>query len=68
MLKRVMSRFFKEFFFLAVPKNFAGEPFCAVFQKVSGSENVYGRERGKSKISVETFLSYSAKNFRWGTL
>ena len=27
---------------LAVPKNFVGEPFCAVFQKNSGSEKVYG--------------------------
>ena len=41
MLKRVMSRFFVEFFCLAVPKNFAWEPFCAVFQKISGSEKVY---------------------------
>ena len=49
MLKRVMSRFFIEFFCLAIPKNFAGQPFCAVFQKVSGSENVYGRERGSIK-------------------
>ena len=30
------------FFCLAVPKNFVGEPFCAVFQKISGTEKVYG--------------------------
>ena len=30
------------FFCLTVPKNFVGEPFCAVFQKFSGSEKVYG--------------------------
>ncbi len=26
---------------LTVPKNFVGQPFCAVFQKFSGSEKVY---------------------------
>ena len=30
------------FFCLTVPKNFVEEPFCAVFQKISGSEKVYG--------------------------
>ena len=34
--------FFCRIFCLAVPKNFAVEPFCAVFQKIFGSENVYG--------------------------
>ena len=29
-------------FCLPVPKNFVEEPFCAVFQKNSGSEKVYG--------------------------
>ena len=29
-------------FCLTVPRNFIGEPFCAVFQKISGSEKVYG--------------------------
>ena len=29
-------------FCLTVPKNFVGEPFCAVFQKISGSQKVYG--------------------------
>ena len=33
-----VSKFSVENFCLAVPKNFAGEPFCAVFRKVSGSE------------------------------
>ena len=30
------------FFCLTVPKNSLGELFCAVFQKISGSEKVYG--------------------------
>ena len=38
MLERNMSQFFAEVFGLAVPKNIAGEPFCAVFWKISGSD------------------------------
>ena len=38
MFRRVMSQLFVENFCLAVPKNFAGEPFCAVFPKDSGSD------------------------------
>ena len=30
------------FFGLTVPKNFVAESFCAVFQKNSGCEKVYG--------------------------
>ena len=33
---------FRHFFYLAEPKNFAGEPFCAVCQKNSGIGKVYG--------------------------
>ena len=35
-------RFEAKIFCLTVPKNFVGEPFCAVFQKISGSQKVYG--------------------------
>ena len=34
--------FLSKSFCLTVLKNFVGEPFCAVCQKVSGSEKVYG--------------------------
>ena len=34
--------FVLKFFCLTVPKNFIREPFCAVFQKISGSEKAYG--------------------------
>ena len=34
--------FLSNFFCLTVPKNFVGEPFCAVFLKISVSEKVYG--------------------------
>ena len=36
-----------------MPKNFVGEPFCAVFQEISGSEKVNGSERGE----YQDFLS-----------
>ena len=37
-----------------MPKNFRGEPFCAVSQKKSGSEKVYVTEGGVVKtFSVE---------------
>ena len=40
------------FFCLAVPKNLAGEPFCAVFQKNSGSEKdkKFKDKRGSIKL------------------
>ena len=41
-----------------------GEPFCAVFQKNSGSEKF--ADKGVSRFSVEVFLSHSAENFRRG--
>ena len=47
MLQRVMSRFAVDFFCLTVPKNLVGEPFCAVFQKISGSEKVWIRGGGE---------------------
>ena len=34
--------FMSKVFCLTVPKNFVREPFCAVFQKSSRCENVYG--------------------------
>ncbi len=37
-----VAGFSVEFSCLRVPKNFVEGPFCAVFQKISGSEKVYG--------------------------
>ena len=34
--------FLSKIFCLTVPKNFVGEPICAAFQKIFGSEKVYG--------------------------
>ena len=49
-------------FCLRVPKKFIGEPFCAVFQKTSGSEKFMDkRGGGVSGPSVDNFLSYSAE-------
>ena len=39
--KGSITTFCRNFFCLAVRKNFVGEPFSAMFQKISGSE-VYG--------------------------
>ena len=49
-----------------MPETFVEEPLCAVFQKVSKSEKVYGSEavRRVSSFSVGIFLSYSAERFR----
>ena len=67
-----MSRFCVENFCLTVPKKFVGESFCAVFQKIYGSEkgkNFVDKRRGEvSKFSVEKFLSHSAEKFHRGTL
>ena len=38
----VIQIFRRKFFCLRVPKSFAAENFCAVFQKISGSEKLYG--------------------------
>ena len=37
-----MSRFSVDLFCLTVPKNLVGEPFSAVFQKISDNERDYG--------------------------
>ena len=44
------QEFQSKFFCLTVSKTFVGEPFCAVCQKVSGSEKVYGKEGGSIEI------------------
>ena len=66
MLQRVMSPFSVEIFCLTVPKNFVGEPFCAVFQKISGSQKFMDKRGGGgvSRFSVEKLLSHSAEKCR----
>ena len=46
--------FLSKFFRLTVLKNFLEEPFCAVFQKIYGSEKVYGYEGGSILFSHST--------------
>ena len=50
-----------------MPKSFVGEPFCALFQKISDSEKVYGLEGGGSiKIFRRKFLFVSqCRKFPW---
>ena len=57
-------------FCLRVLKNFVQEPLCAVFQKVSKREKIYGSEAGRrvSSFSLEKFLSHSAEKLRTRTL
>ena len=52
-----MSRFSIEIFLSPMPRNFLAEPFCAVFQKISGSEKVYGEEGGGK------YQDFPSKNF-----
>ena len=63
-----MSRVSVEIFCLTVPKNFVGEPFCAVFQKILVANKFMNKKGGVSRFSVENFLSQSAENFLRGTL
>ena len=52
-----------------MPKNFVGENFCAVFQKISGSGKLYVIQGGRvSRFSVENFLSHNAEKLRKGIL
>ena len=58
-IRRLCHDFLSKFFCPAVPKNFVGEPFCAVFQKVSGSEKFMDKGEREyqdfpSKISCHT--------------
>ena len=41
-LSGLCHNFLSKIFCLTVPKHFVEEPFYAVFQKISGSEKVYG--------------------------
>ena len=51
-----VTMFYQKVFCLTVPKRFVEEPFFAVFQKISGSEKVYGEEGGK-------YQDFPSKNF-----
>ena len=52
-----------------MPKDFVGEPFCAVFQKNSGSEKFMDKRGGElSRFSIEKFLFHSAESFPRGSL
>ena len=51
------------FFCLKMPKSFAGEPLSAVFQKVSGSEKLYGKQRGYQDFPSQNFCLRVPKIF-----
>ena len=50
-------------FCLTMPKNFAGEPFCAVFLKISGSQKDYGQEGGYQDFPSENFCLTLSNSF-----
>ena len=64
--RREYHDFPSKIFCLTVPKNFAGEPFSAVFQKFPVAKKFLDKGGGISGFSVENFLSHSADNFRRG--
>ena len=61
MPKRGKSRFSIENFCLAVPKNFVGEPLCAVFQKIFRSKKCKDK-RGGRREGVSRFSAVIIKN------
>ena len=71
MLQRVMSPFSVEIFCLTVPKNFVGEPFCAVFQKISGSQKFMdkrGGGGGSIKIFRRKIVVSQCRKMSWTSL
>ena len=52
---------FCRYFCLTVPKKLVGEHFCAVFQKISGTEKVWIREGGINIFRRKTFVSQCRK-------
>ena len=64
MLQRLMSRFSLEKFLSHSAGKFRREPFCAVFQKTSGSKKFSDKKGGgASRFSIEFFLCRNAKKF-----
>ena len=60
------SRFSAEKFLSHTAEYSVGQPFCAVFLKFSGSEELYGQWGGVSRFSVEKTFSHSAEKFLGG--
>ena len=50
-------------FCLKLPENFAGEPCCAVLQKILLPKVSWEKMRGASSFAVAIFLPHSSKNF-----
>ena len=59
--------FLKKVCCLTVLKNFVGESFCAVFQKIVGNEKFID-QREVSKFFKEGLLTHSSEKLRRGTL
>ena len=64
-----MSRFFVDFFCLAVPKSLKGNRSVPCFGKFPVAKKfVYEKDGGVSKISAENVLSHSAEKICRGTV
>ena len=64
MLQRLMSRFSLEKFLSHSAGKFRREPFCAVFQKTSGSEKFSDKKGGEHQDSPSIFFCVAMpKNF-----
>ena len=60
---------FPDFFCLTVSNKILGEPYPAVFQKISGSEKLYGKEGARDyQVLPSNFLSHSTVKCRTGIL
>ena len=53
--------FSSKIFCLTVPNHFEDEPFCAVFQKFSGREKLYGKEGAGRSIDNFRRISFVSK-------
>ena len=56
--------FWSKTFYPKLPKIFVGEPFCAVFQKISGFTEIYGEEGvGYQVFPLKSFCLTAPKKY-----
>ena len=63
-----VSIFSVEFFCLTVPKNFAAEPFCAVFQKLPVAKKLMDKRGGGGSLKMfrRKFFVSQCRKFPYG--
>ena len=66
MLKRVMKRFFVEFFFVSQNQKISQvNPSVLCFRKFPVAKKFVDKKGGVSRFCVDSFLSHSAEKSRW---